>query len=63
MYLILKYATKYIANIDIIVYKVVAITDNKMHVIWQPFRYKYNKLYKLSKRLRIYELFEIKYIL
>ena len=42
---------------DIIVYKVVAITDNKIHAIWQPFRYKYNKLYKLSKQLRTYKLF------
>lgn len=58
MCLILKDTTKYIANMDIIVYKVVAITNNKMHAIWQPFRYKYNKLYKLSRRLRIYKLFD-----
>lgn len=57
MCLILKDTTKYIANTNIIVYKVVAITDNKMHAIWHLFRYKYNKLYKLSKRLRIYKLF------
>ena len=57
MCLILKDTTKYITNTDIIVYKVVAITNNKMHAFWQPFRYKYNKLYKLSKRLRIYKLF------
>lgn len=58
MCLRLKDTTKYTANTDIIVYKVVAITDNKIHAIWQPFRYKYNKLYKLSRRLRIYELFD-----
>ena len=58
MCLILKDTTKYIATMDIIVYKVVAITNNKMHAIWQPFRYKYNKLYKLSRRLRIYKLFD-----
>ena len=60
MCLISKDTTKYITNTDIIVYKVVAITDNKMHAIWQPFRYKYNKLYKLSRRLRIYKLFDDK---
>ena len=60
MYLILKDVTKYITNTDITVYKVVAITDNKMHAIWQPSRYKYNKLYKLSRRLRIYKLFDDK---
>ncbi len=59
MCLILEDTTKYIANTDIIVYKVVAITDNKMHAIWRPFRYKYNKLYKLSRRLRIYKLFDV----
>ena len=58
MCLILKDTTKYTANADIIVYKVVAIIDNKMHAIWKPFRYKYNKLYKLSRRLRFYKLFD-----
>ncbi len=57
MCLVLNDATKHIATKDITTYKVVAITNETMHAIWQFFEYKCHKLYKLSVPLCTYTLF------